>query len=122
MSGTESNHRAEHDEPEEDEPEEEQEVEFECWEPPEDEAEDEADGEISESSSSGSESNKDESDTDELDGLSIRRLDKHMNRLAPKLIRGMDAYEIQSATVPIHMHYANYGKTLASAVKEVTVG
>lgn len=59
------------------------------------------------------------SDGDEPD---LRDLDRHINRLAAKLIRSIDAYHLQSLTVPVFIQYANYGHTLASAVKEVVAG
>jgi len=62
-------------------------------------------------------------DSDSVDTeLDVARVEEHAKRLAPKLVRGVDAYLLQSLIVPVHIYFGNYYHILASAVRAVTVG
>ena len=62
-------------------------------------------------------------DSDSVDTeLDVARVEEHAKRLAPKLVRGVDAYLLQSLIVPVHIFFGNYYHILASAVRAVTVG
>ena len=58
------------------------------------------------------------SDNDE----DVARVEVHAKRLAPKLVRGVDAYILQSLVIPLHVFFGNFFHILATAVRAVFPG